>query len=99
MGADRTCLRVWVEGRLKALVAATSRGAYEEAFDDFFPEKAKMWINGKESSREELKKVLWKEPAKERHGSVRFESVEGMEDGYFAEVSHSPFLFGSDKFG
>jgi hypothetical protein len=66
----------WVEGRLSAVLKATTQAAFDEAFDDFLAEHVHVTVNGAHIKREAYKKQLEAEGALNQEGAtVKFDGA------------------------
>ncbi|KAJ7154459.1 hypothetical protein B0H12DRAFT_1247006 [Mycena haematopus] len=65
-------LKTWAEQHLSSIIKATSKTAFDSAFDAFVSKKATIVVNGKHISRDEYQKQIQGEGFDEAGATVQF---------------------------
>lgn len=68
-------LTSWVEQHLQEVLKATSKKAFDDAFDAFLSEHATITLNGVKVSRSHYKQQFWQEESHERSATVTFKGI------------------------
>ncbi|KAF7345040.1 hypothetical protein MVEN_01666900 [Mycena venus] len=65
-------LKTWAEQHLSSIIKATTKTAFDSAFDAFLSKNAKITVNGKHVSRDDYQKQLQGEGFDEAGATVQF---------------------------
>jgi hypothetical protein len=65
-------LKAWAEQHLSSIIQATTKTAFDSAFDAFLSKNATITLNGKDISRDEYQKQLQGEGFDEAGATVQF---------------------------
>jgi hypothetical protein len=65
-------LKTWAEQHLSSIIKATTKPAFDSAFEAFLSKQAKITVNGKSVSRDDYRKQLEDEGFDEAGAAVHF---------------------------
>ncbi|GJE93021.1 hypothetical protein PsYK624_091800 [Phanerochaete sordida] len=65
----------WAEQHMREMMTAKTQSSFEDAFDAMVAPSATITVNGKHMTREQYKKMLWKEEANEANATITFRDM------------------------
>lgn len=68
-------LDTWLEQHLQEIISATTKSAFEAAFNAAISKNVSITLNGKHISRSEYMQHIWDDETHERTGTVTFKGV------------------------
>ena len=68
-------LATFAENGLRAIYTATTKRAFDDAFNAFYSTRVAVTLNGKEIAQAEFREQLWSTKNDERRGTVSFAGV------------------------